>query len=122
MAGKQAKILSDQQIEDLLFFAQTTRKPIRNTAIVLLSVKAGLRAAEIANLTWPMVLDPHGQIGHGIELLDCAAKKKSGRRIPLNAALRKALLHLREHSELDGPVIKSDRGGKMTPLSLVVWF
>ena len=50
MSGKQAKILSDQHIEDLLFFAGSTRQPDRNRAIVLLSMKAGLRAAEIRKL------------------------------------------------------------------------
>ncbi|WP_175421763.1 MULTISPECIES: hypothetical protein [Bradyrhizobium] len=54
MAGKQAKILSDQAARDLLFFAGTTRHPDRNRVIVLLSLKAGLRAAEIAKLTWDM--------------------------------------------------------------------
>ena len=62
MAGKQAKILSDDQVERLLLFASTTRNPIRNRVLVLLSLKAGLRAGEIANLTWPMVLDPAGDI------------------------------------------------------------
>lgn len=57
MAGKQAKILSDKQISDLLFFAEMTRYPLRNRVIVLLSCKAGLRAGEIAKLTWDMVLD-----------------------------------------------------------------
>jgi hypothetical protein len=67
MPGKQAKILSDRQIEDLLFFAKTTRAPIRNKVIVLLSVKAGLRAAEIANLTWEMVIEPSGEVAFHIE-------------------------------------------------------
>ena len=62
MAGKQAKILSDEQIERLLLFVSTTRNPIRNRILVLLSLKAGLRAGEIAKLTWPMVLDPSGDI------------------------------------------------------------
>ena len=54
MIGKRAKILAQAHVEDLLFFARHTRHPIRNQVIVLLSVKAGLRAAEIANLagTW----------------------------------------------------------------------
>ena len=55
MPGKQAKILTDHQIEDLLFYAAQSRHPIRNQLIVCLSVKAGLRAAEIAKLpdgTW----------------------------------------------------------------------
>jgi hypothetical protein len=45
--------------------------------MVLLSVKAGLRAREVANLTWPMVLDPCGDISPVIELRDEAAKKKN---------------------------------------------
>jgi integrase/recombinase XerD len=63
MPGKQAKILAPDQIDDLLLLAETTRYPLRDRVIVLLSVKAGLRAAEIANLTWEMVLDPHGAVG-----------------------------------------------------------
>ena len=50
MPGKQAKILAADQIDDLLLFAETTRYPLRDRVIVLLSVKAGLRAAEIDNL------------------------------------------------------------------------
>lgn len=53
--------------------------------IVLLSVKAGLRAAEIANLNWEMVLDPSGAIGTVLELRNRAAKKGHGRIIPLFA-------------------------------------
>jgi integrase len=52
MAGRRAKILHQQQINDLLIFASATRNPLRNKLIVLLSVKAGLRAGEIAGLTW----------------------------------------------------------------------
>jgi hypothetical protein len=36
--------------------------------LVLLSVKAGLRAGEIANLTWPMLAEPTGEIGKSLEL------------------------------------------------------
>jgi integrase/recombinase XerD len=63
MIGERAKILSLDHVEDLLVFAGQTRHPIRNQARVLLSVKAGLRAGEIANLTWPMVADPIGEVG-----------------------------------------------------------
>jgi len=51
MAGKQAKILSDEQTERLLSFVSTTRNPVPNRVLVLLSLKAGLRAGEIAKLT-----------------------------------------------------------------------
>jgi integrase len=122
MPGKKAKILSDQHIEDLLFFAGNTRQPDRNRAIVLLSMKAGLRAAEIANLTWDMVVGPTGQIATAIELHDDAAKMGSGRTVPMHAQLRDALVRLRRGEPTSGPVIRSERGGHMTPLSIVVWF
>ncbi len=82
MAGKQAKILSEDDLQDLLAYASATRNPIRNRVIVLLSAKAGLRAGEIANLTWDMVVDPNGAVSTAIELRDHAAKKRSGRLIP----------------------------------------
>ena len=48
MAGRQAKILADLELDQLLRLADQTRNPLRNRVIVLLSAKAGLRAAEIA--------------------------------------------------------------------------
>jgi integrase len=74
MAGKQAKILSDKHLRYLLTYVSATRYPDRNRILVLLSIKAGLRAGEIANLTWDMVLGPSGEIGTTIELHDKAAK------------------------------------------------
>ena len=79
MPGRQAKILSDRQVESLLLFASSTRNPDRDKLIVLLSIKAGLRAAEIAKLTWEMIFDPSGDIGRVIELRNQAAKKAASR-------------------------------------------
>jgi integrase len=122
MRGKQAKILSDDHLEDVLLFAETSRHPLRNKVIVLLSAKAGLRAGEIARLTWAMVTDPTGAIGTVLELPDRAAKKGSGRVIPLHEDLRTALAAWRAATRSAGPVIVSERGGPMTPQSIVVWF
>src|SRR5437868_8924399 len=119
MAGKQAKILNHEQVDDLLTFASQGRFPIRNRLIVLLSVKAGLRAGEIANLTWEMVTDPVGEISTTLALHDHAAKKKSGRVIPLHPALREAMNDLRELTGSVGPLIRSQRGGPMTGVSIV---
>jgi len=123
MIGKRAKILSPDHVEDLLVFARQTRHPIRNQVLVLLSVKAGLRAGEIANLTWPMLAEPTGEIGTSLELQDRVAKKGSGRVIPIHQDLRAALDSLAGlFLVLDGPVIRSERGGCMTPVSIVCWF
>jgi len=122
MLGKQAKILSDDNIRDLLAFTELTRYPARNRVIVLLSAKAGLRAGEIANLTWPMVTDSNGDIGIVIALEDRVAKKRSGRVIPIHADLYDALVTLRAASDGQGAVTKSERGTAMMPVSIVHWF
>jgi integrase len=122
LRGKQAKILSNDNFEDLLLFAETSRHPLRNKVVVLLSAKAGLRAGEIAHLTWDMVTDPAGAISTVLELPDCAAKKGSGRVIPLHEDLRAALAAWRSVTQSAGPVIVSERGGPMTPQSIVIWF
>src|SRR4051795_2385858 len=116
MAGKQAKTLSTDHIDDLLFFAERSRHPRRNRLIVLLSVRAGLRAAEIAKLTWDMVLNPSGEVGGAIELQDRVAKKRGGRSIPLHRDIRKTLIEARQLCCGQGPIILSERGGGMTPL------
>jgi len=122
MAGKQAKTLSTDHIDDLLFFAERSRHPLRNRLIVLFSVRAGLRAAEIAKLTWAMVQGPSGEVGSILELQDKIAKKGSGRSIPLHRDIRDALIEARQTCRGEGPVIRSERGGAMTPMSIVVWF
>lgn len=122
MLGKQAKVLSPADVDDLLIFAECTRNPVRNRVIVLLSAKAGLRAGEIANLMWDMVIDAAGQISNVIELRDHSAKKGSGRLIPIHSDLADALSAWRQVATEPGHVIRSERGGPMAALSIVTWF
>src|SRR5438309_10582975 len=122
MAGKQAKVLSRQQVVAALRHVRRSRYPQRDRVMILLSVKAGLRAGEIAKLTWPMLLDPDGRIANHIELYDRAAKKRSGRTIPLHPALRRELPRLRRYNGSEGAVICSERDGGMRPSSVVNWF
>jgi integrase len=122
MSGRQAKVLSEDDVKDLLVYASAGRNPLRNRVIVLLSAKAGLRAGEIASLTWDMVLGPTGAVGSAIELRDHAAKKRCGRLIPMHKELREAMIDWRGMAPATGPVVRSERGGAMTSLSIVVWF
>src|SRR5713101_4934278 len=110
MPGKRAKILSAPDVNDLLVFASCTRHPLRNAVIVLLSAKAGLRAGEIANLLWDMVLDATGAISGLIELRDTAAKKGSGRSIPVHPDLAAALTAWRQVAKPCDYVTTSERG------------
>ena len=67
--------------------SRTTRQPSRNRLIFLLSVRAGLRAKEIAGLTWSMVTDSNGAAATDIALMDKASKGCSGRTIPISKEL-----------------------------------
>jgi integrase/recombinase XerD len=132
MRGQPAKILSDGDLRRVLTAARCRRYPDRNKVMVLLSVKAGLRACEIARLTWPMVTDARGKVGTLLELPAKAARMGGGRRIPMHVDLRRALEHLRRSGEDDRgigapaigapAVVLSERGGPMTAKAIVDWF
>jgi integrase/recombinase XerD len=77
MPGKQAKILLDRHVAELIGFARSTRSADGNEVIVLLSLKAGLR---------------------------------------------RALARLYRRAPGPGPVVRSNRGGPMHPVSIVNWF
>jgi integrase/recombinase XerD len=123
--GKQAKILSRAQIDGALGYIARTRHPHRNRVIFLLSVRAGFRAKEIASLRWDMVTRSDGEIGDAIHLRNAATKGRSGRVIPLNKELRKALVELRT-SEPRGRaspfVITTERSIVTTPHVIVLMF
>ena len=91
---KQAKTLTGRQTAHLQAFLHQTRYPLRNRAILLLSIKAGLRAKEIAGLTWDMLTDAEGNLGSAVHLRNEASKGRSRRVIPLNRDLRDALQEL----------------------------
>lgn len=122
MAGKQAKVLTPAQLNAALRKAGKRRYPARDRVMLLLSHKAGLRAAEIAGLTWPMLLTADGKLGDYIALADQIAKKRSGRTIPIHPTLRRALTRLRQRSGGEGHVVKSERQERLRPSSVVNWF
>lgn len=122
--GKQAKTLSKGQIEAMLSYLSSTRYPERNRLIFLLSIKAGLRAKEIARLTWWMTNDSSGEIGHQICLQDVASKGNSGRMVPLNGDVRAALIaYRRKVMHFAGPfVVSTERGLSTSPQAIVNMF
>ena len=122
MAGRQAKILTPAQLRKALRKTRSGRYPARDLVMLLLSHKAGLRAAEIAGLTWPMVLTSGGQLSDRIALADSIAKKGSGRTIPVHPLLHTALIRLRRESGEEGHVLKSQRATRLRPSSIVNWF
>lgn len=124
MAGKQAKVLTVAQSRAVLTYLSGTRNPERDAVMFMLSSKAGLRATEVASVTWSMVMDSNGAIGNTLALEDRAAKMKSGRQVPLNRDLRAALvvLHGVRKPRPEDPVVYSERGRGMSAASVVRWF
>jgi integrase len=119
--GKQAKTLTKGQVDAALALIAKTRYPIRNRVILLLSVRAGLRAKEIAGVTWTMITAGDGQLGRSIHLQDAASKGRSGRVIPLHTELRSALedLHVELKPSPDDFVIRTERS-KRTSAQVIV--
>lgn len=122
MAGKQAKPLTPKDLRKVMALVRRHRYPKRDRVMVLLSVKAGLRAGEIAGLTWAMILNPSGKVGNAVAIEDAIAKRGRGRTVPLNPELRTALVRLRGKALGPGPVICSERGTRMRASSVVNWF
>ena len=110
--GTQAKVITRPQERAVLEHVRHTRNPERDRVTFLLSLKAGLRAKEIALLNWSMVTDDGGQIDACIALPDHASKGRSGRTVYLHPDLKQALEMLQRispHTRSDWPVIYSTR-------------
>ena len=122
VAGKQAKILSIGDVNDLLVLSSCTQHALRNRVIVLLAAKAGLRAGEIANLTWDMVLNPTRRHQSGDQAARHRCQERRRPVVLVHPDLWQALAAYRSLSTGSGPLIRSERGCPMTPLSIVVWF
>jgi len=122
----QAKIISSRQVQDCLALISNHRQQARDRVMFLLSVRAGLRAGEIAQLTWSMVSNPDGTIGDEIRVHRSIAKKGSGRTIPLATDLRASLVALKaergERAKPDWEVVHSERGRRLSPNVVSQWF
>lgn len=127
--GKQAKVLTKSQVEMVSNFLRSRRHGLRDQTIFLLSIRAGLRAKEIASLRWSMITDADGNIGEFIHLTDVASKGRSGRQVPLNRHLRENLIEmLKIHHQIGnefcmkGHVIISERSDHTSAQAIVNMF
>lgn len=91
MARQPARVLENEDVRRLLALTDRHRQSDRNAVIVMLSFKAGLRACEIAGLTWAMALKTSGKIADHLTISGTIAKYGNGRLIPIHPDLRRAL-------------------------------
>ena len=127
--GKQAKVLTKPQVDAVTAFLLSRRHGVRDQTVFLLSVRAGLRAKEIANLKWSMTLTPEGEVGDAIHLTNTASKGRSGRVIPLNKQLRENLKQMLSTAQQDrrfhpalSYVVTTERSAHTSPQAVVNMF
>ena len=127
--NKQAKTLSTKQVDLVMNYLSSTRNPIRDQLIFLLSIKSGLRAKEISSLTWSMILDSDGEVSDYINITNSASKGKTGgRSIPINKQLKTKFIEFLDHQkvqmifDVEGRVITTQRSPSTTSQAIVNMF
>jgi integrase/recombinase XerD len=124
--GKQAKILRPAEVDRVLRYVETnSRAPLRDRLIVLLTHKAGMRACEVAALTWDRVLDASQEVGDMISLMDRGTKGKTGgREIAMHGLIRETLRGLLDQAGTVQGHEKVCQGlrGPLTADGIVNWF
>ncbi len=122
--GKQAKILNRSQVEAVLNYINGRRYGLRNQVIFLLSIRAGLRAKEIAALRWSMIVGADGEVSEYIHLTNDASKGMSGRIIPINRQLRATIIELFDAGDIDpnAHVIRTERSAHTSAQAVVNLF
>ncbi len=122
--GKQAKILNRSQVEAVLNHINGRRYGLRNQVIFLLSIRAGLRAKEIAALRWSMIVGADGEVGEYIHLTNDASKGMSGRIIPINRQLRAKIIELFDTGDIEpsAHVIRTERSAHTSAQAIVNLF
>ncbi len=110
MSIKRAKTLDDIQFAKLLaHIDETSILPERDRLIVMLSFKAGLRVAEIAKIDMTAMLDTEGKVAKMIHIFSNVGKKNRERDIPINPALKEAILAFQKRFPTAGFVAVSSQ-------------
>lgn len=126
--SKQSKTLNRNQIALVRRHLEDGRNPTRNVVMFLMSIRAGLRAKEIAEMKWIYLVDATGDIDDTIRLPDIASKGRSGREIPIHPELKEALRELyetrRSHKKFDieENVIRTERSPNTSSQVVVNFF
>jgi integrase len=113
-----AKIISPVELDRVLaYIDQASHQPARDRVMVLLGHRSGLRAQEVAGLTWSDVTDASGALAADVTVPPAIAKKGRPRTVPMHDALRAALTRLAVVSaqKPTNPIITGRDGKQMKP-------
>jgi integrase/recombinase XerD len=121
---KKAKTLEEFQFDELRKYIRSTSKtPERDELMVLLSFRAGLRAAEIAKIDMDQLTDVQGRPAKMITILHTVGKMGGSREIPMHPHISDALIRFRRrYPELTYVAFSPINSARMTPNALTVWF
>jgi len=123
MAVKRAKIIEADDLRRIFKAIESeSNQKTRDKTAVLFSIKAGLRASEIAGLRWDDVIKANGQIDDMIHIGDHISKNGRAREIPMHPELKAMLIKLRKERPNDEYIRYGDYKPTMTANAMTVWF
>lgn len=118
---KQAKTLSERELQRLLEFTAKTKSPKRNRAILLLTHLAGMRIGEVAAVRFCDVLAGDGSVKKEINLSATQTKGNASRTVLLNERMQAELagyLQTVRVRDLKQPLFATQRNAGFTANSL----
>ena len=121
----QASVLSESDIRRVFRIIETTRYADRNRLAFVLSIYAGMRIGEIATLKINDVANQYGEARREIKLCSAQTKGGRGRTVVLSGRARKEIASYfksQPYAQPDWPLIRSQRGGAFSSLTLSMLF
>lgn len=86
-----AKSLTPEELEQVLAYTAKQPNALRNRAMLMMTVAAGLRVSEVAGLTLGDVLNSAGAVRSELHLAACRVKHGHARTVYLNSRLQQEL-------------------------------
>jgi integrase/recombinase XerD len=121
----QASVLTDADIRRIFRIIETTRHADRNRLAFILSIYGGMRVGEIAAVKIRDVANQYGEARREIKLASDQTKGERSRTVVLSNRVRKEIesyLKLYPNAQPDWPLIRSQRGGPFSSLTLSMLF
>jgi integrase/recombinase XerD len=121
----QASVLTESDVRRVFRIIETTRHADRNRLAFVLSIYGGMRVGEVAALTIKDIANQYGEARREIRLRSDQTKGSHGRIVVLSNRVRKeinAYLRLHPSPQPDRPLIRSQRGGSFSRLTLSMLF
>src|SRR5262249_899340 len=125
MPMAQASALTESDVRRVFRIIETTRHADRNRLAFVLSIYGGMRVGEIAAVRIKDAANQYGEARREIKLGSHQTKGVCGRIVILSIRVRRDIgsyLKLHPNTQPDWPLIRSQRGGVFSSLTLSMLF